>query len=61
MVPPDPGRSPFADVRLIIPVKLTTDSWTPDAIGPDVGVLSDAEGDVPSLFEHETPELRYDG
>ncbi|GLB38635.1 hypothetical protein LshimejAT787_0505000 [Lyophyllum shimeji] len=37
MTPPDPRRSPFNELRQVIPVRLTTDAWTADGTG--VGVI----------------------
>ncbi|KAG6828053.1 hypothetical protein H0H92_009514 [Tricholoma furcatifolium] len=47
MTPPDPQRSPFADLRQLIPVKLTTDAWTADGTG--VGALYHRSGSEYSL------------
>ncbi|KAI5123381.1 hypothetical protein M0805_006089 [Coniferiporia weirii] len=61
MNPPDPSKSPFSDTRLVIPIKLTTDPWSPDAFGPDVGDAAYSDPGDPALYEHEAPELTYDG
>jgi len=33
MNPPDPGKCPFRDFRLVIPIRLATDPWTADGTG----------------------------
>ena len=33
VTPPDARKSPFFDVRQVIPVRLTTDAWTADGAG----------------------------
>jgi hypothetical protein len=33
MVPTEPKKSSFAELRQVIPVRLTTDVWAPDNIG----------------------------
>lgn len=64
MNPPDPGKSPFSDVRLIVPVSLVTDPWSAEEYGldPDARTYAGSIG-VPSVYEyeHETPELTYNG
>ncbi|THH11736.1 hypothetical protein EW145_g485 [Phellinidium pouzarii] len=61
MNPPEPGKSPFSDARLVIPVKLTTDRWSADAFGPDVGTAAYSDPGEPALYEHEASELTYNG
>lgn len=61
MNPPDPGKSPFSDVRLVVPVKLTTDPWSADDVGPDIRIAGYSDSSDPALDEHEPPELTYDG
>ena len=61
MNPPDPGKSPFSDARLVVPVKLTTDPWSADDFGPDVGIGGHSDSSDPWVDEHEAPELLYDG
>ena len=60
MHPPDPARSPFSDVRIVVPVRLSTDPWSADEFGPDIRIAGYSDSD-PALDEHEPPELTYDG
>ncbi|KAH9922872.1 uncharacterized protein BXZ73DRAFT_51201 [Epithele typhae] len=30
MIPPEPARAPFSEMRLVIPIRLTTDPWSSD-------------------------------
>jgi len=46
--PPDPHKSPFHELREVIPVRLTTDPWTPNGTG--IGATRDA-----MLLESVTP------
>ena len=59
MNPPDPGKSPFTDMRLIMPIKLTTDSWSADEYGAELGmhITGYADGSDPNL--EGAPELSY--
>ncbi|KAL5487965.1 hypothetical protein ACEPAI_6073 [Sanghuangporus weigelae] len=60
MHPPDPAKSPFTDVRVVVPIKLATDPWSADEYGPDVGIAGYSDSD-PALDDDEPPELSYDG
>ncbi|KAL5527475.1 hypothetical protein ACEPAG_6266 [Sanghuangporus baumii] len=60
MHPPDPAKSPFTDVRVVVPIKLATDPWSADEYGPDIGIAGYSDSD-PALDDHEPPELSYDG
>jgi hypothetical protein len=40
MVPPEPHKAPFREIRLAVPIRLTTDPW----------VNEDAPGYAPSSF-----------
>lgn len=33
MIPPDPHKAPFVEMRLVVPVRLTTDVWSTDGAG----------------------------
>ncbi|KAJ3005395.1 hypothetical protein NUW54_g4356 [Trametes sanguinea] len=33
MVPPDPSKAPFREMRLVIPIRLVTDPWSMDGLG----------------------------
>jgi len=33
MTPPDPAKTPFNELRQVVPVRLTTDSWSSDGAG----------------------------
>lgn len=33
MTPPDPSKSPFKELRMVIPVRLATDRWNDDGAG----------------------------
>lgn len=57
---PDPAKSPFSDLRLVVPIKLTTDPWSADEFGPDVGVAGYSDSSDHGLDEHEPPELGYE-
>jgi len=59
MTPPDPQRSPFIDLRQVIPVRLTTDAWT--ANGTGVGVMHRRTGSdysVASLLDYTEATVR---
>jgi hypothetical protein len=54
MAPPDPIKSPFRELRLVVPVRLTTNPFTPDD-GTGAGAYS-----VPSAPEEDgQAELPY--
>lgn len=53
MNPPDPGKSPFTDMRLVVPIKLTTDPWSFDDVYIDVAGYSDPD------LDHVPTELGY--
>lgn len=33
MIPPDPNKSPFAELRCVVPIRMTTDSWNAEGTG----------------------------
>ncbi|OSD07311.1 hypothetical protein PYCCODRAFT_1359167 [Trametes coccinea BRFM310] len=33
MIPPDPSKAPFREMRLVIPIRLVTDPWSMDGLG----------------------------
>jgi len=33
MMPPEPARAPFSELRQVIPIRLTTDPWSTDGAG----------------------------
>ncbi|CAL1712360.1 unnamed protein product [Somion occarium] len=33
MIPPDPTKSPFSELRCVVPIRLTTDPWSSDNTG----------------------------
>ncbi|RDX42625.1 hypothetical protein OH76DRAFT_1458709 [Lentinus brumalis] len=43
MIPPDPPKAPFAEMRLVVPIRLTTDPWSVDSL-------------MPAITEPSTPE-----
>jgi len=47
MTPPDPRRSPFNELRQVLPVRLTTDAWAADGSG--VGIIQRRTGSQYSL------------
>lgn len=47
MVPPDISKSPFDELRCVVPVRLTTDPWTHD----DNGGPAPSEYSLPSSEE----------
>ncbi len=47
MSPLDPVKTPFTELRCVVPVRLTTDPWSDDGTGPFGG----AEYSVPSTPE----------
>lgn len=50
MTPADPGKCPFRDFRLVVPIRLATNPWTTDGAG--IGLATD-------LPVHETPGSAY--
>ncbi|EPQ51092.1 hypothetical protein GLOTRDRAFT_118131 [Gloeophyllum trabeum ATCC 11539] len=57
MVPPDPKKSPFVELRQVVPIRLTTDSWS--VVNPG---MTESEYSVPSNPEdyvEAQPELGY--
>lgn len=40
MTPPEPGKCPFRDFRLSVPIRLATNVWTADGSG--IGAPSDS-------------------
>jgi len=59
MTPSDPGKAPFMDVRLTIPIKLTTDPWSGD--GDDryaIGVTGYGDAEYTEHMQYQ-PELPY--
>ncbi|RPD62307.1 hypothetical protein L227DRAFT_544763 [Lentinus tigrinus ALCF2SS1-6] len=36
MIPPDPPKAPFAEMRLVVPIRLTTDAWSVDSLTPAI-------------------------
>jgi hypothetical protein len=60
MNPPDPIKSPFKELRMVVPIRLATDPWNEDGSG-----ICMCEGSYgpPSLSSTEdlsaAPELRY--
>lgn len=57
MNPPDPGKSSFTDMRLVVPVKLTTDPWTADEYGAELGMHIAGYGDGSDPDIDDSPEL----
>ncbi|KLO10909.1 hypothetical protein SCHPADRAFT_906442 [Schizopora paradoxa] len=59
MTPTDPGKAPFMDMRLTIPIKLTTDSWS---VSTDeryaIGVTGYGDAEYAEQL-HYQPELSY--
>ncbi|KAI0784813.1 hypothetical protein C8Q75DRAFT_370739 [Abortiporus biennis] len=47
MSPPDPVKTPFGELRNVIPIRLTTDPWSDDGSGP----FAPSEYSVPSTPE----------
>ncbi|KAI0670876.1 hypothetical protein C8Q78DRAFT_1069600 [Trametes maxima] len=45
MLPPDPAKAPFKEMRLVIPIRLTTDPWSIDGFAPSI---DEAEFSIPS-------------
>ena len=33
MIPPDPNKSPFAELRCVVPIRMTTDPWNAEGTG----------------------------
>ena len=68
MVPSDPGKSPFMDLRVVAPIKLTTDPWTGELAADEYGVLGYSDHSDPDLnteerrpsYDFGAPELRYE-
>ncbi|KAH9847954.1 hypothetical protein C2E23DRAFT_846414 [Lenzites betulinus] len=54
MIPPDPVKCPFKEVRLVIPIRLTTDPWSSEGL-----VLAVAESDIstPSTPSEAQPPM----
>ena len=47
MMPPDPVKTPFSELRCVVPVRLTTDPWSDDGMGQ----FASTEYSVPSTPE----------
>ena len=59
MTPTDPGKAPFMDMRLTIPIKLTTDSWSVSADERfAIGVTGYGDAEYAEQL-HYQPELSY--
>lgn len=63
MMPSDPGKAPFMDVRLTIPIKLTTDPWSAGDGGGDaryasIGATGYGGAEYTDHMEYQ-PELPY--
>jgi len=41
MTPPEPGKSPFRELRQVIPVRLTTDPWSGESLYVEDSIQSD--------------------
>lgn len=58
MTPPDPVKSPFRELRQVVPIHLTTDKWVPNgrynADGSEYSLAS-----TPDIYLEAQPELRY--
>lgn len=51
MTPPDPAKTPFNELRQVVPIRLTTDSWSSDGAGQ---TFSASDYSIP----HIAPEQR---
>ena len=49
MIPPDISKSPFDELRCVVPVRLTTDKWTND--GSAGAGVAESQYSVPSSEE----------
>ncbi|KAH7885431.1 hypothetical protein F5I97DRAFT_2033493 [Phlebopus sp. FC_14] len=59
ITPPDPTKSPFQELRMVLPIRLATDPWTEDGSG--FGVYGE-DYNPPSISSDEletAPELNY--
>ena len=55
MIPPDISKSPFDELRCVVPIRLTTDPWTNDGSG---GGVTSSEYSLPSSEDDaHYPEL----
>jgi hypothetical protein len=54
MIPPDVTKSPFDELRLVVPVRLTTDSYSNDGSIP----LSTADADSAPSSEDDASSQR---
>ncbi|KAG6917071.1 hypothetical protein DXG01_004043 [Tephrocybe rancida] len=53
MMPPDQQRSPFAELRQLVPVKLTTDAWVADGTGVGATLQhAGSEYSLSSVLDH---------
>jgi len=60
MTPTDPGKAPFMDLRLTIPIKLTTDPWSGDGGDDRIAIGVTGYGDAEYTEQmHYQPELPY--
>lgn len=61
VTPPDPVKSPFKELRLVVPVRLATDSYTADGSGLMAysGQYSPSSISSDELEDHDAPALRY--
>lgn len=60
MTPPDPLKSPFKELRLVVPIRLATDPYTADGSGLTAYSGHYRPSSISSSDEFEAaPELRY--
>jgi len=56
MIPPDPKKSPFKELRQMVPVRLTTDGWS---LAPAFGTSEWSVPSNPDDYVEAQPELGY--
>ncbi|KZT64274.1 hypothetical protein DAEQUDRAFT_43057 [Daedalea quercina L-15889] len=54
MTPPDPAKTPFNELRQVVPIRLTTDSWTSDGAGQ---TFSASDYSIPILASEARPPV----
>ncbi|KAK7468922.1 hypothetical protein VKT23_003418 [Stygiomarasmius scandens] len=54
MTPVDPKKSPFKELRQVVPVRLTTDAWVPDGSGIGANPQSNSQYSIASSPENSS-------
>ena len=57
MTPSEPSKAPFRELRLIVPVRLTTDPWSKDGSGVGYAGSNFSVPSDPDEYDAAVPEL----